>query len=145
MEPSLIPAIVVGALVFALGVVVLIALAFDRPDPTEVAVAYEEAWDRLDFDTLWRLSAPELRDGRAREEFAAAKGTAYRERADLAGLVGRVEVEGAESAGHAARVRTRLRLRDGTEFGNELRLRRDANRWLVVSYRLGARGGSPAG
>lgn len=139
VEPAVWPAIVVGALVLLLGVAVLVALGIERPDPAETAAAYEEAWDRLDFDLLFRLSAPELRDGRERGEFVAAKGELYRERADLAGLVRRVEVERLDVARRHARAVTRLRLRDGGEFCNEMRLRRDATRWTVVSYRLGPR------
>lgn len=137
MEPSITPAVVVAALLLGLGVAVLVGLAIDRPDPAETAVAYEGAWDRLDFDLLWRLSGPELRDGRPRAEFVAAKGELYRERADVAGLVERVRVDRLDVAGRHARAVTRLQLADGTEFHNEMRLRREANRWLVTAYRLG--------
>ena len=137
MEPSIVPAIVVGVLILALGVAVLIALALDRPDPAETAVAYEEAWDRLDFDLLWRLSSSELRDGRARQAFVADKGAQYRERVDLAGLIDRVEVETIDTVGQYARAETHLHLRNGEEFRNEMRLRREGNRWSVVAYRLG--------
>ena len=131
------PAIIVGVLVLALGVAVLIALALDRPDPAETAVAYEEAWDRLDFDLLWRLSSSELRDGRARQAFVADKGAQYRERVDLAGLIDRVEVETLDTVGQYARAQTHLHLRNGEEFRNEMRLRREGNRWSVVAYRVG--------
>lgn len=135
MEPSIVPAVVVAVLVVVLGAAVLVALALDRPDPTETAVAYERAWDRLDFETLWRLSAPELRDGRTREEFVAAKRDRYRERADLAGLVRRVTVEAQQTAGRLAVVRTRLEMDGGRVFRNQLRLRRESGRWSVVAYR----------
>lgn len=135
VEPSWIPAVAVGAVVVAFGVAVLVALALDRPDPAETAVAYEEAWDRLDFAGLWDLSGPELRDGRSRREFVAEKGARYRERADLAGLVARVEVLDLRSVGRRARVVTRLELHDGSEVRDEMRLRRDGNRWFVSSYR----------
>lgn len=131
------PAVVVAVLVVGLGVAVLVALALDRPDPAETAVAYERAWDRLDFDMVWRLSALELRDGRSRDEFVAAKGARYGERADLAGLVERVTVEAQRTAGRLAVVRTRLELEGGRVFRNQLRLRRESGRWSVVSYRFG--------
>ena len=137
MEPALWPVFVVGAVILGLGFFVLWALAADRPDPAETALAYEEAWDRLDFDVLWRLSAPELREGRDRAAFVAAKGALYQERADLAGLVGRVVVDEVDLVGGHARAVTRLRLDDGTEVQNRVRLRRDGNRWSVVDYRLG--------
>lgn len=137
MEPALWPAVVLAATVVALAVAVLWALAVERPDPAETALAYEEAWDRHDFDLLWRLSGPELRDGRSRDGFVAAKGELYRERADLSRLVERVEIRAVESAGRLARIGTRLGLRDGAFFDNEMLLRREGNRWAVVGYRLG--------
>lgn len=143
VEPVVWPAVVIGALVMGLGVVVLVALAVERPDPAETVVAYEQAWDRLDFDLLWRLSAPGLRDGRGRDEFVAAKGALYRERAELAGLVERVEIERLDVAGRHARAVTRLHLADGTQIRNEMRLGRETNRWTVASYRLGAEQGGP--
>lgn len=140
MDPSVVPAVVVGVLVLAAGVLVLVALAVDRADPAETAVAYEQAWDRLDFDLLWRLSGPELRAGRSREEFAAEKEALYRQRADLAALVGGVRVEQLETAGRRARAVTVLELRDGGRFRNEIRMTREGGRWQVDAYRLGPRG-----
>lgn len=154
MNPSLAPAIVVCVLVVAFGIAVLMALAIERPDPAETVVAYEEAWDRLDFETLWRLSAAELRDGRSRQEFTADKGQRYQARADLAGLASRVRVETLEVAGAYARAVTRVHLRNGEEFRHDVRLRRDGNRWAVVQYRIrsadsptmgGGANASPAG
>ena len=40
-------------------------------------MAYEHAWDRLDFSTLWNLSGPNLRDGRTRDQFVRDKLAAY--------------------------------------------------------------------
>lgn len=138
VDPAVWPAVVIGAVVLALAIFVLWALAAEKPDPAEAAIAYEEAWDRLDFDLLWRLSAPELREGRDRQEFVAAKGELYRERADLAGLVGRVVIGEVDLIGRHARAFTTLELRDGTALSNQMRLRREGNRWSVVDYRLGA-------
>ena len=67
-------AVAVVALVLAL--VVAVGLE-PGPSPGEVAVSYELAWDRLDFDALWSLSGDELRDGRSRREFMTDKREAY--------------------------------------------------------------------
>lgn len=137
VEPSIVPAVVVGVLVVGFGVAVLAALALDRPDPAEAAVAYELAWDDLDFDRLWALSTPELRGTGDRAAFLAAKGALYRERADLAGLVEAVRVVDERVAGARARVVTRTELHDGTALHNEIGLRRLHGRWAVDRYRLG--------
>ena len=47
------------------------------PGPADVAIAYEGAWDHLDFDLLYDLSGDELRDGLRRDRFIAAKKAAY--------------------------------------------------------------------
>ena len=55
---------IVAVVVFGLVISVVVAYALEPgPTPTDIAVAYEEAWDRLDFGTLWTLSGSELRDG----------------------------------------------------------------------------------
>lgn len=131
MEPSLVPAVVVAVVVVGLGVAVLVALALDRPDPAEAAVAYERARARLDVETLWRLSAPELRDGRSPEEFAADW------RAEAPARVDRVTVEAEETAGRLAVVRTRVELEGGRAVHNQVRMRRESGRWSVVGYRTG--------
>lgn len=144
-EPSLIPVVVVAAATLALSVAVLVVLALERGDPAEVAVAYELAWDRLDFDLLWRLSAPELRDGRDRAAYTAAKREAYGEGAER-GLVRRAGVERLDRVGRRARAVTRLELGDGSVVRDELRLRRHQGRWAVESYRMGdGEGSRPAG
>ncbi|HLG00032.1 MAG TPA: hypothetical protein VI916_06150 [Acidimicrobiia bacterium] len=145
MSPSIVPAVVVGVAILALAIAVLVALALDRPDPAETALAYEEAWDRLDFDLLWRLSGPSLRDGRSRAEFIADKGERFAGRTDLAGLVVRVEVQDLDVIRTSARATTRLALRDGGEVHNQIGLRRTGNRWAVIAYRLGEpRGRAPS-
>lgn len=137
MEPSIAPGVVVAVLVVIAGVAVLVVLALDRGDPADTAVAYEEAWDRLDFALLWNLSAPPMRDGRDREQFVADKGDAYGRRTDLSRLVERVRVERVDVIGRRARVVTVLHLRDGGEFRNEITMRRHAWRWAVDGYRVG--------
>ena len=69
---------VVGGIILLLCVALVIAVARDPgPRPDEVAFAYELAWDRLDFDSLWTLSGTELHDGLDRKSFISAKHAAY--------------------------------------------------------------------
>lgn len=131
MEPSLVPAVVVAVLVVGLAVAVLVALAIDRPDPAEAAVAYERARDRRDLDTLWRLSAPELRAGRTYEEFVAEQPD------DAPDRVERVTVEAQQTAGRLAVVRARVELEGGQVLRHQLRLRRESGRWSVVGHDTG--------
>ncbi len=131
VEPSLVPAVVVAALVVGLAVAVLVALAIDRPDPAEAAVAYERARDRRDLDTLWRLSTPELRAGRTYEEFVADQP------GDTPGRVERVTVEAQQTAGRLAVVRARVELEGGRVLHHQLRLRRESGRWSVVGHDTG--------
>lgn len=128
---------VVAGLLLAVIFALVVAVARDPgPDPTDVAVAYEEAWDRLDFDVLWTLSAAELRDGMGRRAYAEAKRAAYATRPELGGLAVAVEVEDAEAHKDLAVVRTRVVLRDGDVTRNELQLARRSERWSVVGYRM---------
>src|SRR5262249_9158408 len=41
------------------------------PSAADVAVAYERAWDDLDFSLVYDLSGPEMRDGMHRDRFVA--------------------------------------------------------------------------
>ncbi len=129
--------VVVGVVILALALAVVVAIARDRgPGPGDVAVAYELAWDRLDFESLFTLSGAELRDGLDRRGFVAAKRTAYEQQASLGGLVERVGVEQVASVEDAGVVITRVELRDGTVVHNRVELARRAARWQVVAYRL---------
>jgi hypothetical protein len=123
-------ALLVGGLV--------LAVAFERgPTPGDVALAYELAWDRHDFTTLWSLSSGELRDGRSRNDFVADKRAAYRDQPRLRAVVEHVEVEAvAQQAQRAASVLTRLDLRDEPSVHNEIRLQRIHGGWRVESYVL---------
>ncbi|HEX4491404.1 MAG TPA: hypothetical protein VH914_09395 [Acidimicrobiia bacterium] len=129
------------ALWFALGVLgvivlfLLLAIATEPgPQPADVARAYEMAWDRLDFDTLFDLSGPELRDGAKREGFIATKRAAYasakRER-----LGARIEVEDVTESSGAALVVTNVATDQGSVHNNVLMERR-SGRWYVVAYSL---------
>ena len=128
---------VVATLVLLLVVGVVVVYARDPgPTPVDIAIGYELAWDRLDFDTLWSLSGPGLRDGLDKRGFLAAKRAAYRERPELAHIAGAVHVDGVEESGDRAVVRTRLALRDGTVVRNEIGLDRNPLGWSVSDYRL---------
>ena len=65
-------AIAIG-IILVLLVVMWVAFAKEPgPGPADVAIAYEGAWDQLDFRLLYDLSGDELRDGLRREQFVAA-------------------------------------------------------------------------
>ncbi len=138
---------VTAALVIMLCVALVIAFARDPGlPPGEVALGYEYAWDRLDFETLWSLSGPELRDGRSRPDFVADKRAAYARRPELGGLARDVALEEVVTGSDAAVVRTRLELRDDSVVRSELRLERRGGQWLVVGYELrAAPDAAPAG
>jgi hypothetical protein len=132
-----VPFVIVMGIVIVLCLALVVAVAVDAgPPPGEVALAYELAWDRLDFDTLWLLSAPELRDHRTREEFVRAKRDAYAERRALAGLASDVALEEIVAGRDAATARTRVQLNDGTVVHNQVQLVKHTGRWLVCAYDL---------
>jgi hypothetical protein len=130
--------VLVLAAIAVLVVALVVAVAFEQgPTPGDVAMAYELAWDRLDFTALWTLSSAELRDGRKRTDFVADKRAAYRGQPRLQAVVERVEVEAvARHDRRAASVLTRLDLRDEPSVRNELRMQRIHGSWRVVSYAL---------
>ena len=128
---------VVGILVLAVLVAVVVAIAKDRgPGPEEVAVAYEVAWDKLDFESLYVLSGRELRDGLDRRQFVASKAAAYADQRALGGLADRVGVDDHAISGNGAIVATSVELRDGGIVHNRVDLARRNGRWEVVGYRL---------
>ncbi len=124
----------IAGLVLAL----VIAVAVERgPSPGDVALAYELAWDRLDFISLWTLSSSDLRDGRSRSDFVNDKEVAYRNQPRLRAVVDHVEVEAvAAHSRRAASVLTRLDLRAEASVHNEIRMERFNGSWRVVSYAL---------
>ena len=146
-SPSLVPVFViaVGVVAVSVGLLVVVGRA-DGPGPADTAVAYERAWDRLDFATLWNLSSPSLRDGRSRAQFVRDKESAYRsEEVGLARLVRSVRPERVERKGSLARVFTRLELRDGQSVVDEMLLERNGASWQVTAYHLAARRPDSAG
>ena len=106
------------------------------PGAGDVAVSYELAWDRLDFDTLWSLSGDELRDGRSRHEFIADKREAYAGQRELAGLAREVKLDEVLVGSELAAVRTRVLLRDGTAVRNQVQLALREGTWKVTGYHL---------
>jgi hypothetical protein len=128
--------------IVAVGIVMLVialvvAVARDPgPPPADVALAYEEAWDRLDFESLWALSGDELRDGLGRKQFVAAKSAAYARQSGLGQLASEITVEDLDAGESAAVAHTRVDLRDGSIARNVIELAKRAGRWAVVAYRL---------
>ena len=128
---------VIAVALFGLVMALVVAVARDPGLPPEdVALAYEQAWNGLDFDALWTLSGDELRDGMSRTEYSAAKRTAYATRPDLHDLALAVQVEQVETGHDLSTIRTHLTLRGGSDTRNELQLVRRSERWLVVGYHL---------
>ena len=128
---------IIGGLVLVLCLALVIALARDPgPPPGDVALAYEFAWDRLDFETLWTLSGKELRDERSKPEFVAAKQAAYDRAPGLAGLAEHVSLEEIVGGADVAVARTSVELTDGSIARNELHLARRDGKWQVVAYEL---------
>lgn len=129
-------ALVAGAVLF-LVLALVVAVARDPgPPPGDVALAYELAWDRLDFETLWSLSGTELRDDRRKHDFVDAKRAAYDRAPGLAGLARHVSLDDVAAGTDVAVVRTRIELTDGGVVRNELRLARRDGSWQVVAYEL---------
>jgi hypothetical protein len=128
---------IVGIFVLVALFAVIVAIAKDPgPSPEDVAVAYEVAWDKLDFESLFTLAGRELRDGLDRHQFVATKKAAYAQQPALSGLADRVGVDDSATAGDAAVVATRVELHDGGVLRNRVDLARRNGRWEVVGYRL---------
>jgi hypothetical protein len=128
---------VVGFIVLALCVALIVAVARDPgPRPDDVALAYELAWDRLDFDSLWTLSGVELHDGLDRAGFITAKRAAYSTRPELGRLARDVAIDDVATGISHAAVRTSVVLRDGENVHNQIHLAKRGGKWLVVGYQL---------
>lgn len=128
--------VIPGVIVFALLGLAFLLMAKERgPGPHDTAIAYEQAWDRLDFSTLFDLSGAEMRDGLPRTGFVAAKRAAYAERAAARRLASQVVVEEIVRLDDTASARTRVVTSDGA-LHNLVRMERREGRWLVVGYGL---------
>ena len=104
------------------------------PSPTEVTVAYELAWGRLDFPVAYALSGEELRDGMSSETFMASGKLAF-VRARWTDEKARVEIDGSIRSGNRARVEARMIAPDG-EMRDTVVLERRQGAWMVVSSSL---------
>jgi hypothetical protein len=137
-SPTIIP--ILCLLVFTLVVSTWVVVAVGKagaPSAADTAVAYEHAWDRLDFSTLWNLSGPNLRDGRTRDQFVRDKVAAYRgEGHSLARLVRTVRPEQVDVNGPVARVLARLELHSGDSVVDEMLLERIGPAWHVTAYHI---------
>ena len=140
-HPTIIPILLL--LAFTVGMTFWLVVAVAKaagPGPADTAVAYEHAWDQLDFATLWNLSGPNLRDGRTRDQFVRDKLAAYEgEGRSLAGLVRSVKPEQVDINGPVARVLTRLELHTGETLVDEMLLERIGPSWHVTAYHLADR------
>jgi hypothetical protein len=128
------------AMVVIVAMLVFMWVAIGRepgPGPADVAIAYERAWDTLDFGLLFDLSGAELRDGLRRDRFVAAKQAAYAGSANRRHLGAQVSVETSVAGNQSAFVVTRVTV-DGASVRNNVTLERGSNGWMVVGYALGA-------
>lgn len=127
--------VIIALLIMA---VIGIAAIERGPSTADLALAYEHAWDRLDFDTVWALSSLELRDGLDRRQFVRAKRSAYESIDHPADLVASATVEDLAESGDVAAAITALALRDGSIVHHEVRMGRRMGRWEVTGYTLRA-------
>jgi hypothetical protein len=137
-NPTIVPVMLL--LAFTVGMAVWLIVAVGKagsPGPADTAIAYEHAWDRLDFATLWNLSGPGLRDGRTRDQFVRDKVAVYEhEGQGLAGLVRSVQPEKVDVNGPVARVLARLELHSGESVVDEMLLERIGPAWHVTAYHI---------
>ena len=127
-------AIAIGVIVVLLGFL-LYAIAHEPgPGAPDVAIAYERAWDELNFGLLWDLSGPELRDGLRRDQFIAAKRAAYAT-TPRGRVAEQIDVDTFVEGNQSALVVTRVTA-EGTDVRNDVLLEKRANGWTDVGYSL---------
>jgi hypothetical protein len=105
------------------------------PAAVDVAIAYERAWDELDFNLLYDLSGPGLRDGLRRDQFIAAKRAAYARPESRVPLGAEITVETSVAGHQTALVVTRV-VAGGSPVRNNVMLEHTANGWVVIGYSL---------
>jgi hypothetical protein len=127
--------IAIAVVTLVLALVVVVGLE-PGPSPGDVAISYELAWDRLDFDALWAMSGEELRDGRSRHDFIDDKREAYAGQRQLAGLARDVKLDEVLKGSELAAVRTRVILQDGSTVRNQVQLALREGTWKVIGYHL---------
>lgn len=123
------------AVLLAFALVVVVAIEPGVP-PGDVALAYELAWDRLDFEAVWSLSGSELRDGLDRAAFVTAKRAVYADRPELGGLARQMKIDELRVGNDIAVARTHIEGRDSGVTANEIDLVKRSSRWVVVGYQL---------
>lgn len=105
------------------------------PSAADVAVAYERAWDDLDFSLVYDLSGPEMRDGMHRDRFVATKRAAYQKAGARTRLGAKITVETSVAGNQTALIVTRVDHDDGA-VRNNVMLEKRSNGWVVVGYSL---------
>ena len=105
------------------------------PGPSDVAIAYERAWDELDFTLLYDLSGAELRDGLRRDQFIAAKRAAYANVNHRSHIGAKITVETSVAGHQTALVVTKVTA-DGGSVRNNVMLDHTSNGWVVIGYSL---------
>jgi hypothetical protein len=134
----------VGAIGVLVGILLVAVAQEAGAAPADVALAYEQAWDRLDFGTLFDLSGPELRDGAKRPGFVETKRAAYAG-VPRGRLAARIAVENVVASEETALVVTNVFTSDeavgknavaNPVVRNNVLMERRAGRWYVVAYSL---------
>jgi hypothetical protein len=129
------PLFIAIGIVFVLVIFMFWAIAHEEPPgPADVAVAYESAWDHLDFSMLFDLSGAELRDGMRRDAFVAAKHEAYGDHSHKK-LAAHIDVDTEIKGKETALVVTRVSTDEGSVRNNVL-LEHRGGAWAVVGYTL---------
>lgn len=130
------PVIVALGIVVALAITMLVLVGNERgPQPADVAVAYELAWIRRDYSSVFDLSAKELRDGLDRAGFIAAKRAGDAKIGDRPARDLDVVVDELVAATDAAVVVTRVPTA-GHDLRHRVSCERRQGKWQVVAYHL---------
>ena len=123
--------VLVGAAI----VVLWVAIAKEPGSPPEeTAVAYELAWDRHDFATVFDLSGTELRDGMGGSQFARSKRDSVGELPPNHHTA-EVKVESVDTFAGTAHAVTAV-AGDAGVLHNDVVMARRNGRWMVVGYTL---------
>jgi hypothetical protein len=126
------------ALVVIFGLLVFMWIAVGHepgPAAADVAIAYERAWDELDFPLLYELSGEEMRDGMRRDRFVATKRAAYANVGARDRLDAGISVEATVAGHQTALIVTRVE-HSGDAIRNNVVLEKRSNGWVVVGYSL---------
>jgi hypothetical protein len=111
----------------------------EPPAPEDVAIAYEMAWDRLDFSLMFDVCGSELREGMRRDGFIQMKRKAYGDHP--AHRIGaQIEVETSVLGDDTALVITRVSTPESSVpnswVRNNVLLEKRGGSWAVVGYNL---------